>query len=99
MQFSDIITETGVSRLTTSDNFDFEGVTNALNKIDEQLDCFKENLAKRGITRSKNYFVEARYRFQVWELEIEIKDNNFNEQSDVEDLFVRFHQCMKEFSP
>ena len=93
MQFSDIITETGASRLTTSDNFDFEGVTNALNKIDEQLDCFKENLAKRGIHEvEKRYFVEARYRFQVWELEIEIKDNNFKEQSDVEDLVQRFHQ-------
>ncbi|MGR8942501.1 MAG: hydantoinase/oxoprolinase family protein [Gammaproteobacteria bacterium] len=66
MQFSDIVTETGASKLTSTDNFDFDGVNAALASIDETLDGFAERLAERGITDTrKRYFVEARYRFQV----------------------------------
>ena len=93
MQFSDIITETGASRLTTSENFDFEGVREALAQIDKELDQFQNDLASRGIEEiEKRYFVEARYRFQVWELEIEIKDNLFAGEEDVHDLVERFHR-------
>ncbi|MGR8918950.1 MAG: hydantoinase/oxoprolinase family protein [Gammaproteobacteria bacterium] len=93
MQFSDIITETGASRLTTTDRFDFDGVNAALASIDATLDEFAARLAERGITRvEKRYFVEARYRFQVWELEIEVAGNRFDGDADVEALVEAFHQ-------
>ena len=77
MQFSDIITEAGASKLTTTDNFDFDGVKDALNKINKDLEAFRKNLNNRGIDDTEiRYFVEARYRFQVWELEIELKMEN-----------------------
>lgn len=92
MQFSDIITEAGASRLTTSEAFDFDGVRESLAQIDSELNQFKKDLADRGIVDvEKRYFVEARYRFQVWELEIEIKDSRFIDDKDVLDLVERFH--------
>ena len=93
MQFSDIITEAGASKLTTTIDFDFDGVNAALAGIDDTLDQFAARLAERGITNvTKRYFVEARYRFQVWELEIEVSTNRFNNASDVESLVQAFHQ-------
>lgn len=93
MQFSDIVTETGASKLTTTDQFDYDGVNAALASIDETLDAFAARLAERGITNTqKRYFVEARYRFQVWELEIEVPSTRFGGEADVEALIEAFHQ-------
>ena len=93
MQFSDIITETGASKLTTSDNFDFTGVNAALAGIDQRLEEFAARLRERGFSEmSKRYFVEARYRFQVWELEIEVARNRFDGPADVAALVEEFHR-------
>jgi N-methylhydantoinase A len=93
MQFSDIITETGASKLTTSDNFDFEGVNAALGAIDARLNEFAARLRERGFTDiTKRFFVEARYRFQVWELEIEVGRHHFADARDVEALVEEFHR-------
>ncbi len=93
MQFSDIITEAGASRLTHSEDFDFNGVNAALERIDASLDGFAERLRERGFEDiEKRYFVEARYRFQVWELEIPLARNRFERAEDVDALVAEFHR-------
>lgn len=93
MQFSDIITEAGAARLTTSEQFNFAGVNAALADIDARLDDFAERLFARGISAvRKRYFVEARYRFQVWELEIEVARNRFDNAAHVAELVEEFHR-------
>jgi N-methylhydantoinase A len=93
MQFSDIITETGASALTQSENFDFENVNAALARIDANLDEFAERLRARGFEQiHKRYFVEARYRFQVWELEIPVVKSRFDTEEDVAELVAEFHR-------
>ena len=93
MQYSDIITEAGASKLTASDSFDFSGVNAALASIDARLDEFAQRLAERGIKDvEKRYFVEARYRFQVWELDVAVPANTFGTQADVEAVVNEFHK-------
>ncbi|MGE0483788.1 MAG: hydantoinase/oxoprolinase family protein [Gammaproteobacteria bacterium] len=93
MQFSDIVTEAGASKLTATDQFDYDGVNAALASIDAQLDTFAARLRERGFTDVRTrYFVEARYRFQVWELEIEVGRNRFEGEADVAALIEAFHQ-------
>ncbi|MBI4693864.1 MAG: hydantoinase/oxoprolinase family protein [Gammaproteobacteria bacterium] len=93
MQFSDIITEAGASKLTASDGFDFEGVNKALADIDGRLEEFAERLRARGFTNlEKRYYVEARYRFQVWELDIPVAGDRFDGPADVEALVAEFHR-------
>jgi N-methylhydantoinase A len=93
MQFSDIITEAGASCLTHSENFDIDGVNTALAGIDANLDEFAERLRQRGfVDIEKRYFVEARYRFQVWELEIPVAKNQFAGPVDVDALVEEFHR-------
>ena len=93
MQFSEIITEAGASRLTASDDFDFDGVNAALADIDERLDAFAASLHEKGFSDIKKiYFVEAHYRFQVWELEVQLPADRFKGPEDVEALVVEFHR-------
>ena len=93
MQFSDIITEAGAARLTSSEQFNYAGVNAALADIDARLEIFAERLRARGITTlRKRYFVEARYRFQVWELEIEVARNSFDDETHVAALVAEFHR-------
>ena len=93
MQFSDIITEAGASRLTASDDFDFEGVNRALADIDARLEEFAARLRERGFhDLEKQYFVEARYRFQVWELDIPVAANRFSSDAEVRALVEEFHR-------
>ena len=93
MQFSDIITEAGASKLTITNNFDFAGVNAALGDIDARLDLFAASLRERGWHDiRKRYFVEARYRFQVWELEIEVGRDRFVTAEDVLALEQEFHR-------
>ncbi|MFP6681799.1 MAG: hydantoinase/oxoprolinase family protein, partial [Gammaproteobacteria bacterium] len=96
MQFSDIITEAGASCLTHSENFDTDRVNTALAGIDANLDEFAERLRQRGfVDIEKRYFVEARYRFQVWELEIPVANNQFAGHADVDALVEEFHRVHK----
>jgi N-methylhydantoinase A len=93
MQFSDIVTEAGASALTQSEDFDFDGVNRALARINAELDQFADRLRSRGIEQiHKRYFVEARYRFQVWELEIPVAKDRFDSAEDVADLVAEFHR-------
>jgi N-methylhydantoinase A len=93
MQFSDIITEAGASKLTASDGFDFDGVNKALADISARLDEFGGRLRQRGFTDlEKRYYVEARYRFQVWELDVAVARDRFQEQAEVDALVQAFHR-------
>ncbi|HMM77055.1 MAG TPA: hydantoinase/oxoprolinase family protein [Gammaproteobacteria bacterium] len=93
MQYSDIITEAGASKLTASDGFDYAGVNAALASIDTRLDEFATRLRERGIMEmEKRYYVEARYRFQVWELDVEVPASRFENPSDVEAVVAEFHR-------
>lgn len=93
MQFSDIITEAGASKLTASDDFDFAGVNRALGDIDARLEEFASRLRARGFHNlEKQYFVEARYRFQVWELDVEVPSGKFEGQPMVDALVEEFHR-------
>ncbi|MGH8595897.1 MAG: hypothetical protein ACREXT_04485, partial [Gammaproteobacteria bacterium] len=69
------------------------GVNQALAAINAQLDAFGDRLRERAISDLKKcYTVEARYRFQVWELDVPVLRDHFDEQAEVEALVQEFHR-------
>jgi N-methylhydantoinase A len=92
MQYSDIVFEQTRSRFTMSGSFDMDGVNKALGEIDEQLEQFRKHLhgAERAQYR-KEYFAEARYRSQVWELDTPLPVKRFRTPKDVAALVEAFH--------
>jgi N-methylhydantoinase A len=75
-----------------SGNFDMQGVNTALDQIDDELEHFRKNL--QGADRAqyrKEYFAEARYKSQVWELDTALPVERFRSHKDVAALIEAFH--------
>jgi N-methylhydantoinase A len=91
---SDLSAEYYATYLTTTNEFDFERV-NALLKILE-LECeqFIAESAAISTESTIHYAVEARYRDQIWELDVPFEKPRFGDAHDVAELrrsFDRVH--------
>lgn len=92
MQYSDIVFEQTRSRVTMSGSFDMAGVNRALDEIDEALERFRQDLKGAGRAQvRKEYFAEARYKSQVWELDTPLPVKRFRTPKDVAALVEAFH--------
>jgi N-methylhydantoinase A len=92
MQFSDVIYEHSASHITRSDAFDFDAINGLLEMIDAELKRFAATLEGRGLQTVRiDHFVEARYLFQVWELDVSLPVDRFRGPEDVAALVERFH--------
>jgi N-methylhydantoinase A len=93
MQFSDIVTDHTASHVTLSQRFNFDGVNAALQRVDDELNRFLGTLAGKGLESHKiEYFVEARYQYQVWELDTPLPVSRFHSKADVDALLNAFHE-------
>ena len=93
MQFSDIVFEHSASALTRTNEFDFDAVRTALASIRGELERFSAGLGDRarGAVRME-FFVEARYLFQIWELEVPLAADRMETEADVAALVTAFDQ-------
>jgi N-methylhydantoinase A len=92
MQFSDIVSEHSASRVTLTSNFDFEGVNAALARIEAELKRFTASVKGRGDAEPViEFFVEARYLYQVWELDVPLPVRRFSGPADVATLVHAFN--------
>lgn len=90
-QLSDVVTEFSVSRRADTNRFDRTVVNEGLEQLDAQLDEFFERLTVAEDARRKEFFVEARYPYQVWELDVPLKTPRFEDDSDVAVMVEDFH--------
>ena len=89
--FSDVVTEFSISRRVDTNRFDFDAVNEGLAQLDGQIDEFFDRLDTRRRARRKEFFVEARYPYQVWELEVPLGAGSFADDGDVERMVEAFH--------
>ena len=54
----------------TRDDFAFAAIERGLAELERQIDEFLARRGRRRGRRMQDYFVEARYPYQVWELEV-----------------------------
>lgn len=93
MQFSDIVFEESGNCVTTSDQFDADGVNQTLDAIDARLSKSLNQLKLgQDADIKREYTVEARYLTQVWELDATLQTRHFKKPSDVEDMVEAFHR-------
>jgi len=91
-QYSNIVTEYSASRYAHSGNFNFAGVGAALEGIKSQIAAFSDELRGRGIEKfDSEFFVEARYINQQWEMEFAMPLDKIETAADVETLVQAFH--------
>jgi N-methylhydantoinase A len=67
---SDLVTDVSASHLTDTRVMDVEAVLTILGQLDDSLEGFFERVDASASTIAREFSVEARYRFQVWDLEV-----------------------------
>lgn len=92
-QYSDIVSEFSTNEFAHTGDFPFAEVNGALETLESWMGDFAAALERRGLTNfEREYFVEARYPQQVWELEVPLEKARFDEPADVERLVDSFHE-------
>jgi N-methylhydantoinase A len=80
-----------MSRLAVSDQFATEQVNETLRSLDALIEDFSSGLRERGYDDQRtDYFVEGRYAYQVWELEVPVATATFTSEADVHALTREF---------
>jgi N-methylhydantoinase A len=95
-EMSDLIAEFAVSHFADTYRFDRGAVNAALERLDQLAADFSARLSERGVTEIEvDYFVDARYAFQVWQLEVPLPAARFwgaSELSALGEAFDRAHE-------
>jgi N-methylhydantoinase A len=89
--YSDIISEFARSRYAETRSLDRDAVNDALTEVERRADEFLGGLTHLPLTETrKEFMVEARYRAQVWELDVPVP-SRFASDDDVRGLEEAFH--------
>ncbi|MEM3562112.1 MAG: hydantoinase/oxoprolinase family protein [Candidatus Jordarchaeaceae archaeon] len=88
--FSDIKQDFRATCYTRSDAFDFKGVNSVLTELENRAAKFLERVKVPAKNREFKYFVEARYPYQVHDLDIPLRTNRIN-QENLSQLIQDFH--------
>jgi N-methylhydantoinase A len=75
---------------TSSGDFDYDAVNSTLSRLEQRCDAFIAGAGQEAGTWIE-WFAEARYPRQIWELEVPLPSARFRDARDVEALRERFH--------
>jgi N-methylhydantoinase A len=90
--FGDVLSEFTVSRRTDTGAFDYDGINEALASLHGQMDAFFDRMGIAQDARHTEYLVEARYPYQVWELEVPLAKGSFDGEADIRAAEAAFHE-------
>jgi N-methylhydantoinase A len=90
--YGDIVTEFTVSRRTHTGQFDHAGVDEALNSLDQQMGEFFARMNIAPEAQVRDYVVEARYPYQVWELDVPLPARQLDDVAALEQAFHATHE-------
>jgi N-methylhydantoinase A len=90
--YADIISEFSVSRYVETRGFDFDAVNEALAMVEDRAKAFLRGLEDIDLVSTRiEFLVAARYRQQVWELDIPLAGSRLKCEADVRALEQTFH--------
>ena len=89
---SDISTEFSATQFTTSHSFDFDAVNRTLSQLERQCRTFIEESGAGSLAHDVEYFAEARYPHQIWEVEVPVECRQFTSPADVRAIVEALHR-------
>jgi len=88
---SDLNAEYRSMFFAASDQFDRDKVNSVLESLGEKCRTFIDNASVKLLDHRIEYSVEARYRHQVWEIEVPLRGGKFVSSEDLEQFVQDFH--------
>jgi N-methylhydantoinase A len=93
---SDLISKWSRTFFASSDAFDFAGVNAVLDTLECGGRSFMEGPGEGSLERSIEFVAEARYRDQVWEIEVPLPCRRFAGAEDLAAFVDSFHHAHEE---
>ena len=90
--FADITAEFSSSRFAESDRFDFRRIEEDMAELEARSVAFLEKAGVPPDRQRVEFYVEARYPSQVWELSVPIGGSRIRNDQDLARLVESFHQ-------
>jgi N-methylhydantoinase A len=90
--FSNIVAEFSISQRADTNRFDAGAVNRGLSRLRKQIDELFQRLGTPPELQGAEFFVEARYPYQVWELEVPLGGERFDGPQDVARMVDDFHR-------
>jgi N-methylhydantoinase A len=91
MHFADIVKEESAALITSSDDFAAASVEKVLQGLEAKLDKFAGRFSYNYPDYSIEYGVEARYKGQIWAIDVPLQSVHLTHETDQERLFAAFH--------
>lgn len=76
----------------TSEAFDADGVNAVLEQLEDRCSAFIDGPGQGSISQTIEFFAEARYPEQVWEIEVPLAKRRFESETDLQALISEFHK-------
>lgn len=89
--YANIVTEFTANLPAVTNEFDYDSVNSMLAQLDRDMDQFFDRFGVTDGGRIKERFVEARYPYQVYELDVPLPMQKFAGPNDVKALEDAFH--------
>ncbi|MDG2475095.1 MAG: hydantoinase/oxoprolinase family protein [Paracoccaceae bacterium] len=89
---SDLSSEFGKISFSSGKNFKFDQINSVLSSLTEKCEQFKVGAGSNSIGYKIEYFVEARYPQQIWEIDVPMAGGQLKSADDVKNLMNAFHQ-------
>ncbi|MGI8429692.1 MAG: hydantoinase/oxoprolinase family protein [Solirubrobacteraceae bacterium] len=88
---SDLVADVATSYMTDTRTMDLAAVAGILGALDEEIGVFLARVSRGEGPIERRFSVDARYRFQVWDLQIPLAANGSAPVVDPADLETAFH--------
>lgn len=91
MHFADIVKEESGALITSSDSFAADAVDRVLDGLELKLDEFAGRFAGESTDYTVVFGVEARYKSQVWTIDLPLPSRRVSEEAEQRRLYEAFH--------
>lgn len=91
MHFANIIKEEGAPLITRSDKFAFTPVNDVLKRLTQKLHTFAKGLDLEETDYRLEYFTEARYEGQVWDILVPLPVSRIDDSDAIASILSAFH--------
>ena len=93
---SELSTDSAALFVTDCTRFDFDGANRVLSELRDNCQAFIDGPGARSLEQRIEFFVEARYAHQIWEVEVALHTDQFSTQAELEQLREDFHATHRE---